>query len=321
MEIRLTTLGVSSASPTTDRYPSAHVLEICGRLFLIDCGECCQMLLKRHHIPMLRLNAIFISHLHGDHYFGLFGLLSSMSLAGRIVPLRIYGPSSLEEVLNFYNSRMNDRNTFETVFTAVDADFGNIEESCTGAVRFFEDEKMEVFSFPLKHRIPVCGYLFREKPAQRNMRKESIAEYGLSVSEILQLKSGTDVVRENGTVVSVEDVTCPPMKPLSFAYCSDTAYLPDLHKTVAGVDLIYHEATFAEEHSALAAEMFHSTARQAAMVAAEAGAGQLVIGHFSSRYKDLSRLLSEARSVFPDTSLASEGESFSVVSIAKKSNI
>lgn len=313
MEIRLTTLGISSASPTTDRYPSAHVLEICGRLFLIDCGECCQMLLKRHHISMLRLKAVFISHLHGDHYFGLFGLLSSMSLAGRTEPFQIYGPSALSDVLDFYNSRMNDRNTFETIFTATDV--YSYDDSCTRPpVCIFEDKQLEILSFPLKHRIPVCGYLFRAKSTQRNIRKESIEEYGLSVSEILQLKSGMDVVRDNGTVILVEDVTFPLMKSLSFAYCSDTAYLPELAGIISGTDMLYHEATFAEEHSRLAEEMYHSTARQAAAVASEAGVRQLVLGHFSSRYKDLSILLSEAVAVFPNTALASEGEVFYIVS-------
>lgn len=304
MNFSLTTLGVSSASPTTDRYPSAHILDICGRLFLIDCGEGCQMLMKRHGISLMKLERIFLSHLHGDHLFGIFGLLSTMSLSGRTEPLHIYAPDGFQDILDFFRMHFLENDTFRIEFHPV----GDIR----GRTVIMQDSVVTVSVFPLVHRVPSYGYVFCENEPELNVRKEAVAALGLSVEEILSLKAGRDIVRTDGTVVRAADTAYRPYVPRSFAYCSDTAVFGALPEMVKGVDLLYHEATFGEDCASKAAEMFHSTAREAAGTALAAGVGRLVIGHFSSRYKDPSVLLEQARSVFPDTELAWEGREFAV---------
>ena len=268
MNFSLTTLGVSSASPTTDRYPSAHILNICGRLFLIDCGEGCQMLMKRHGISLMKLERIFLSHLHGDHVFGIF-----------------------------------ERDTYPVEYHALTA---------SGPETVLDDAQLTVSVLPLHHRIPAYGFLFRERMPRLNVRKEAVAELNLSVSEILELKEGHDVAREDGTLLSVAELTYRPYKPRSFAYVSDTAVFDGLSDMVRGVDLLYHEATFGDDCADKAAQMFHSTAKDAAETALRAGAGRLVIGHFSSRYKDAGVLLRQAREVFPDTEAGMEGAVFDI---------
>lgn len=303
MNFSLTTLGVSSASPTTDRYPSAHILNICGRLFLIDCGEGCQMLMKRHGISLMRLERIFLSHLHGDHVFGIFGLLSTLSMSGRTEPLHIYAPEGFEAILSFFKEHFLERDTYQVEYHQLTA---------TEPEMLLDDALLTVSALPLRHRVPSYGFLFREKEPGLNVRKEAVAELNLSVSEILELKEGHDVAREDGTLLSVAELTYRPYKPRSFAYVGDTAVFDGLSDMVKGVDLLYHEATFGDDCADKAAQMFHCTARDAAETALRAGAGRLVIGHFSSRYKDTGVLLRQAREVFPDTEAGMEGAVFEV---------
>ncbi|HIZ85901.1 MAG TPA: ribonuclease Z [Candidatus Coprenecus stercoravium] len=303
MNFSLTTLGVSSASPTTDRYPSAHILNICGRLFLIDCGEGAQMLMKRHGISLMKLERIFLSHLHGDHVFGIFGLLSTLSMSGRTEPLHIYAPEGFDGILDFFRGRFLERDSYLVEYHPL---------TSGGPDVVFEDDALTVTALPLRHRVPTYGFLFREKEPGLNIRKSALSGHSLSVDEILALKSGRDVERPDGTLLRASDMTYVPYAPRSFAYISDTAVFDTLPDMVRGVDLLYHEATFGDDCAEKAEEMFHSTARQAAMTALSAGACRLVIGHFSSRYKDPSVLLQQARDAFPDTDLAWEGLEFEV---------
>ena len=303
MNFSLTTLGVSSASPTTDRYPSAHILNICGRLFLLDCGEGVQMLMKRHGISLMKIERIFISHVHGDHVFGIFGLLSTLSMSGRTEPLHIYAPEGFAHVLDFFREYFLERDVYPVVFHPVSGEAPAV---------VLEDDALTVTAVPLMHRVPTYGYIFREREPGPNVIKEAVAYHSLSVSEILTLKSGRDVHRNDGTVLTAREMTYIPYMPRSFAYISDTAVFDGLSGMLRGVDLLYHEATFGEDCAEKAAEMFHSTAADAARIALEAGAGRLVIGHYSSRYKDPSVLLDQARTIFPATYPASEGAVFDV---------
>ena len=303
MNFSLTTLGVSSASPTTDRYPSAHILNICGRLFLLDCGEGCQMLMKRHGISLMKIERIFLSHLHGDHVFGIFGLLSTLSMSGRTEPLHVYAPEGFGSILDFFKEHFLEKETYEIIWHPL---------VVSAPETVFGDTQLSVTALPLRHRIPTYGYLFRERKPGLNVFRNAVSDYSLTVDEILTLKSGRDVRRKDGTCLKAGSLTYTPYEPRSFAYVSDTAVFDGLPEMVRGVDLLYHEATFGDEHADKASALFHSTAREAAQTALKAGAGRLVIGHFSSRYKDTGVLLSQAREVFPATEAAAEGMIFEV---------
>ncbi len=301
MSFRLTILGTSSALPTSDRYPTAHVLNVHERLFLIDCGEGTQMQMRRYRIRFGKINHIFISHLHGDHFFGLYPLLSSFNLMGRKTPLHLYAPAPVEELVTRHLSDFDINLGFGLEIHTLGS------RDCT---LILNDKRVEVFSFPLRHRIPSCGFLFREKRADRNMMPEMIGKHGLTIAEIALLKRGNDIEREGGEVISCEAVTIPPPEPVSYAFCSDTAWFKELQGYVRGVDLLYHEATFGDDNEALAVKTAHSTARHAANVARDAGAKKLLIGHFSARYKSADILEKEAREVFAATEAAREGTSY-----------
>lgn len=309
MEFNLTTLGTASALPTNSRYPSAHVLNIRGRLFLIDCGEGAQMLLYRNGFSILKLDNIFISHMHGDHCFGLLGLLSSMGMKGRTAKLTIHAPAEFGDMLRFFIRNFEgDAIKYEIVHNVLDSSLKQGETQ-----KIFESRNIEAFAFPLNHRVPTFGFLFREKYPPLNVKKEMIGEYNLSLKEIATLKRGEDVLRgDNGVILAAKDFTYTPFEPRSFAYCSDTAPFKELANVVKGVDLLYHEATFAYDLKEMAKSTFHSTATDAAVVAREAGVKQLVLGHFSSRYSSVDHLKDEASSIFPNTVLASRGERFDV---------
>ena len=298
MNFTLNILGTASALPTVNRYPSAQVLDVRGRLFLIDCGEGVQMQIRRQHLSILKLDTVFISHLHGDHTFGLFGLLSTMSMLGRTAPLHIYAPEAFGKILSDFMASFGEGFKFYPVHHTVAAD---------APVKIFETRSLEVLAFPLRHRIETYGYLFREKTPMKNVRKEAIDRFGLTLSEIGSLKRGEDVVREDGTVICNSEAAYQPYEPRSFAYCSDTASFPELSGWIKGVDLLYHETTFPQEYDALAKATFHSTTLQAAECAAAAGVGRLLIGHYSSRFPDARFFLDEARSVFPAAELSAEG--------------
>ena len=304
--MNLTILGSSSALPTSERNPSAHVLNVHERFFLIDCGEGTQLQLRKYHIRFSRINHIFISHLHGDHVFGLYGLLSTFSLMGRVAPLHIYAPENYGAMLTAHLADFDIRLSFEIDFIPLK---GN------DPVKILDTKYLTVTSFPLVHRVPSYGFLFTEKPYDRNIKREAITKYSIPVSRIPSIKKGADFVLEDGNVITNSEITTDPPEPLSFAYCSDTRYFKRLPSFIKGASLLYHEATFGKDKSELAAMTGHSTTTEAATVAKEAGVRRLIIGHFSARYNDTDELLEEARSIFPETWAAEDGRSYDAGSI------
>lgn len=300
MNFTLNILGTASALPTSDRYSSAHVLDVHGRLFLIDCGEGTQMQMRRKGISFLKVDTICLSHIHGDHIFGIFGLLSTMGMLGRTSVLNIYAPGSFAPVLDFFLRTFGEGLRFR-----IDLH----ELRCTSPELVAETRTIELLAFPLHHRIETYGFIVREKEPAFNVKKDCIEKYGLSLAEIGTLKRGEDVVRTRGEeteTVQASEAAYRPYAPRSYAYCSDTAPFPELSSWVRGVDLLYHEATYPSEMKELAEKTFHSTAEDAARCALEAGAGKLVIGHYSSRFSDLSPFFEQASAVFPETVLARE---------------
>ena len=306
MSMKLTILGSSSALPTSERFPSAHVLNAHERLFLIDCGEGTQMQLRKNKIRFGKINHIFISHLHGDHAFGLYGLLSTLSLMGRENPVHLYAPENYQHMLH---SHLND---FD-IHLSFEIDF--IPLSGKDPVQILDDKYITVTSFSLQHRIPAFGFLFREKKSERNIIKECIAEYQIPAVRIPAIKKGEDYVTPDGVSIKNEDITLPPSEPLSYAYCSDTKYFKRLASFVKDVSLLYHEATFDKSKEDLAAVTGHSTTLGAARTALGANVGSLLIGHFSARYRDISFLVEEARTIFPQTFPAIDGKSYEVGNI------
>jgi ribonuclease Z len=304
--MKLTILGSSSALPTSERYPSAHMLNAHERLFLIDCGEGTQMQLRKNRIRFGKINHIFISHLHGDHVFGLYGLLSTFSLMGRENPVHLYAPENYRCILY---SHLND---FD-IHLSYEIDF--IPLSGKDPVQILDDKYITVTSFPLEHRVPAFGFFFREKKSERNVIKECISKYQIPLVRIPAIKKGEDFMTPDGVIIKNEDITLSPPEPLSYAYCSDTKYFKRLATFVKGVSLLYHEATFDKSKEELARVTCHSTTLDAARTALDADAGSLLIGHFSARYKDISLLVEEARTIFPNTYPAIDGKSFDVGSI------
>ncbi len=302
MNFTLNVLGTASAKPTSSRNPSAQVLDVRGRLFLVDCGEGAQRQFCRQRLSFDRIDAIFISHIHGDHVFGLPGLLSTIGLATSRKSIKVFGPQALGAILKFYLSYYGDQ-------IGIRVDF--IPVKTKGPQVIFENKFLTVEAFPLNHRIETYGYLFREKTPQLNVRKDAIGRYGLGIAEICSLKNGEDVVREN-EIIRSEEVTYLPYPPRSYAYCSDTAPFPSLAEWVRGVDILYTEATYMADLEKEAAARFHSTTLQAARLAREAGAKKLVVAHYSSRYRDTAPLLSEIRSVFPNAEAANDGDVYDV---------
>ena len=303
MNFTLRILGTASAMPVVGKYQSAHVLEVHGRSFLIDCGEGVQQQMIRYGIPIMKLDSIFISHIHGDHLFGLFPLLSTMGMLSRSVPLNIFAPSNFAPVLKFFLSYWGTGLGFEIRFTPL---------SMKSPEVILSTKSTEVLAFPLNHGIDTFGFLFREKVPPMYVWKDAVEKYGLSLTEIGTLKRGEDVVREDGSVIRLSDAAYRPYSPRSYAYVSDTAPFPELSSWVKGVDILYHEATYVGEYEDKAVARHHSTTFQAATVAREAGAGKLIVGHYSSRCRDLSLFEAECKSIFPDTHAASDGEVFDV---------
>ena len=304
--MKLTILGSSSALPTSGRYPSAHVLSAHERLFLIDCGEGTQMQLRKTRIRFAKINHIFISHLHGDHVFGLYGLLSTFSLMGRKNPIHLYAPENYDKILKSHLSDFDINLSFEIDF---------IPLSAKVPVKILDDKYLTVTSFPLKHRVPAFGFLFREKQSERNIIKECIDKYQIPLVRIPAIKKGEDFITSDGNIIKNENITLPPPKPLSYAYCSDTKYFKRLASFVKGVSLLYHEATFDKTKDDLAEMTGHSTTLDAAKTALDANVGTLIIGHFSARYKEIEPLVDEARTVFPETYPAIDGKSYEVGNI------
>jgi ribonuclease Z len=304
MPMNLTILGSSSALPTSERYPSAHVLNVHERIFLIDCGEGTQMQLRKNKIRFSKINHIFISHLHGDHIFGIYGLLSTFSLMGRVAPLKIYAPEHYESILNSHLRDFDIKLNYSLSIVPLSGD---------NPLTIYDDKYVSVTAFPLRHRVPAFGFLFREKPAEKNIVKEKIAEHNIPGLRIPAIKKGADFITEEGEIIRNEDITYPAPEPLSYAYCSDTMYFSRIASFVKGVTLLYHEATFDKSLEKLAKSTGHSTTHDAAKIALKASAGKLLIGHFSSRYKTIDHLVLESREIFPETYAAIDGCSHDIL--------
>ena len=290
-------LGCGSALPTTRHQATSQVLNIREKLFMIDCGEGTQVQLRRSRLRFSRLNHIFISHLHGDHCFGLIGLISTYAMLERTAQLHIYAHADLQRLLAPQLDYFCKGMTFEVVFHP----FNPSERTV-----IYEDRSVSVETIPLRHRLPTCGFLFREKPTSRHIRRDMIDFYQIPVYMINRIKNGEDYMLDDGTCIPCDRLTLPADPPRSYAYCSDTAYLPRIVEQIQGVDLLFHEATFASSEAVRARQTFHSTAEQAAKIALDAQVKKLVIGHFSARYETETVLLEAASAVFPNTVLAAE---------------
>lgn len=298
MTFELRILGSASATPVLGRHPTAQALTVGGAHYLVDCGEGTQWRLLEYRSRLNQLKAIFVSHLHGDHYFGIFGLLGTLHLQGRTRPLTVVGPPGLDDVLSAQMRVSGTKLAFAMEFVAVDTEAHAV---------VYEDQHISVASLPMRHRIPCAGYLFAEQPRRPRLLKERLPA-GLTAAQLGQLAQGHDLAPDGQQPgLRHADVSAPAAPPRRYAFCSDTLYTPALAGLVRGADLLYHEATFSEDLRERAAQTHHSTARQAALLARDAGVGRLLIGHFSSRYKALEPLLAEARAVFPTAELALEG--------------
>lgn len=300
---RVNILGCGSALPTPRHYASAQVVEVRGKMFLVDCGEGTQMQLRRSHVRFTKISAVFISHLHGDHCFGLIGMLSTFGLLGRTARLAIYAPVEMQDMLQRQMALFCHDFDYEVDFHAVDTTRQQI---------IYEDRSLTVESIPLEHRMPCCGFLFREKPQLPHIRRDMIDFYQIPVSQINNIKQGADWVTADGERVENSRLVVAAEAPRSYAYCSDTRYMPALAERIKGVSTLYHESTYGDDNLLLAEKYFHSTARQAAQVAADAGVGQLLLGHYSSRYEDEQVLLREAQEVFENAHLTDEQLVFDV---------
>lgn len=331
MDFTLKIMGSGSAMPVVERNQSAQVLEVRGRSFLIDCGEGTQRQMVRFGVSPMKIDSIFISHIHGDHVFGLLGLLSTMGMKARTAPLNVFGPNALKSMLNYFSAFYGAGFPFEIKFTPVSAKKPEV---------VFETKSLEVSAFPLNHGIECYGYLFREKEPEMNIRKEALEKYGFTLSEIGALKRGEDLVRPAGPdegatfmngfvrhsgtdsdlLIPNSEAAYKPWEPRSYAYCSDTAPFPEEALWVSGTDLLYHETTYPQDMADQAEKRHHSTTMQAAALARDAGVKKLVIGHYSSRCPDPKIFLKECRSVFPETFAADDGDTFDISQISYGKN-
>jgi len=304
MPFQLTILGTSSALPTSNRYPTAQVLQVLGRFFLIDCGEGTQTQMRKYKIGFSKINHIFISHLHGDHIFGLIGLISTMELLGRKNDLHLYSHSELQKYLSAQIQFLYPEGiTYKIIYHPL-----NFKKE----QKIYEDQKVTVFSFPLVHRIPTCGFRFEEKPALPNLRPDKIDEYQIPIRDRQRIKEGGDFINKEGNLIPHTELTENKHTARSFAFCSDTRYDESYIDSVRGVDLLYHEATFANDNKDLAQITYHSTGENAATVALKAEVGKLIIGHFSARYNDHTPILEDAQSIFRNTESILEGQVFQI---------
>ena len=303
MGFSVTILGNSSAKPTPHAHPSAQVVNLNEQYYLVDAGEGVQQQLIRRGINPLRLRAVFISHLHGDHCFGLFPLIATLGLEGKRTPLDIYAPAPMGDILEYHRRYFWDDLPYEVKWHEV---------RTTEHAIIMQNNTLEVWSIPLRHRVPTAGFLFKEKQPGLNVDKFKIEKYGLSIAQIVAAKRGEDITLEDGEIIRNEELTYIPYKSRSYAYLSDTAYSAKAAERVHGVDLLYHETTYSTKERIFAKGRGHSTTQEAAKVALKAEAKQLIIGHFSSRYKDHEVLRQECCEIFPNTVIAEEGMTFSI---------
>ena len=296
-------LGCGSALPTLQHNASSQIVELREKLFMIDCGEGTQIQLRRSRIHFSKIIAVFISHLHGDHCFGLPGMISTFGMTGRTAPLHIYAPAAFEPILEQTQSFFCQGLEFKVVFHAVDTMQNKV---------VYEDRSLTVETIPLQHRIDCCGYLFREKPILPHIRRDMIDFYKIPISQINNIKAGADWVTAEGEVIANSRLTTPAEPARSYAYCSDTRYIKTLHELVKGVSTLYHESTYSAEDAERARLYWHSTSQDAAKVARDASVGKLLLGHFSARYNNESQLLDEAKAIFPNSYLTREGATFDI---------
>lgn len=301
--MKLNILGCYSATPRTFTNPTSQVLEIKNHLFLIDCGEGTQVQLRKNKIKFSQIKHIFISHLHGDHYFGLAGLVSTFRLYSRESELHIYGPKGIKEVITLQMKLADSWTNYPLLFH---------ELSSKESELVFEDEKVEVHTIPLDHRIYTNGYLFKEKPGERKLDMEAVTKANIEQAYYRKLKQGADVPNIEGVLIRNEDVTMPPKNTKSYAFCSDTAYKESIVPIIMNVDALYHESTFLEKHAHLAPKTKHSTAKEAARIAKMANAGKLILGHYSTRYDDLEEFIREASPIFKNVVLGDDGKTFKI---------
>lgn len=291
-------LGCGSALPTLRHNPSSQVVSLRGKMFMIDCGEGTQVQLRRSKIHFMKIERVFLSHLHGDHCLGLIGMVSTFGMLGRIAPLHVHASAEYETLLNEELRMFCPHLEYEVVFHAVDTSRHQV---------VFEDRSLTVESIPLEHRINCCGYLFREKPLLPHIRRDMIDYHKIPVSEINNIKNGAGWTTAEGKSIPNHQLVTPADPPRSYAYCSDTRYMPQLYRLVKNVNVLYHESTYAEDHRDQAKIYYHSTAAQAAQVARDAQVGKLLLGHYSQRYEDETPILSDAKKIFPDSFLTNEG--------------
>jgi hypothetical protein len=296
-------LGCGSALPTLQHNASSQIVELREKLFMIDCGEGTQIQLRRSRIHFSKIIAVFISHLHGDHCFGLPGMISTFGMTGRTAPLHVYAPAAFEPILDQTLSFFCQGLEFKVVFHAVDTTQNKV---------VYEDRSLTVETIPLQHRIDCCGYLFREKPILPHIRRDMIDFYKIPISQINNIKAGADWVTAEGEVIANSRLTTPAEPARSYAYCSDTRYIKTLHELVKGVSTLYHESTYSAEDAERARLYWHSTSQDAAKVARDASVGKLLLGHFSARYNNESQLLDEAKAIFPNSYLTREGATFDI---------
>ena len=299
--MNLTILGCYAATPRTFTNPTSQVLEIRNRLFLIDCGEGTQVQLRKNKIKFSKINCVFISHLHGDHFFGLIGLISTFALLGRTTDLHIYGPKGIKEIINL-------QLRLSSSWTKYDLFFHELESKESKVI--FEDDKVVVKTIPLKHRVYTNGFLFQEKSRERKLNIDAVQNFEIDKCYYQNIKNGKDITLDDGRVIENNKLSFDPVPPLSYAFCSDTMYNESIVSIIKGVDVLYHEATFLDSEESLAEKTMHSTAKEAATIALKANVRQLILGHYSTRYESIQLFKEQAETVFPKVLLADDGKLF-----------
>jgi len=299
--MKLTILGCYSATPRTFNNPTSQLLEVKGHLFLVDCGEGTQVALRKSKVKFARVKHIFISHLHGDHFYGLIGLISTFRLLGREADLHIYGPKGIKEVTLLQLKLANSYTNYNLIFHELETNESTL---------LFNDETIEVYTIPLSHRVYTNGFLFKEKTGERKLNMDAVLQANIHQSYYQKIKSGADVTNEDGKIIRNAQVTLEAPTPKSYAFCSDTMYKPDIVPIIQNVTALYHESTFLDQHRHLCEKTKHSTAKQAATIAKQANAGQLILGHFSTRYTSMEFFKEEAQEVFDKTELADDFKVF-----------
>lgn len=299
--MKLTILGCYAATPRTITNPTSQVLEIKNQMFLIDCGEGTQVQLRKHKIKFSRINRIFISHLHGDHFYGLIGLISTFTLLNRENDLHVYGPKGIKEIILLQLKYSNSYTSYNLYFHELESN---------ESVLVYEDDNVIVKTIPLKHRVYTNGYLFKEKNLQRKLNIEAVEEYNIEKCYFAKIKNGGNITLENGKEIKNEELTFSPEKEKSYAFCSDTLYDESIIPIIKDVDVLYHESTFLESENHLASRTMHSTAKEAALIAKKANVGTLLMGHYSTRYGDISLFKEEGETIFKPILLADDGKKF-----------